>query len=567
MDRHIPSILRLFVLLVVTTVFLSPVLQGGFTHIDDNAYVYQNERVRDGLSFENLVWALQSLEVSNWHPLTWLSYMLDVELFGVAAGPMHGVNLLFHLANSLLLFALLRRFFSLDAAFLGSLVFALHPLHVESVAWISQRKEVMSFFFLMLATHAYVTYKIKAQTSYYVGSILAFIAALMAKPMAVSFPVLLILLDCWPLNCWPNLKRFSELKRYAFEKLPFVIFSAIACALALLSHDFAIDVAANYSLSERVVITTLGYIEYLKQFILPLNLAFYYPMPELGFNLYFWLCSILLLAVSVATIVYIRRFPFLFTAWWWYVVSLLPVIGLVKVGGQFVADRYTYLPLTGIIFALAYLVQRLSSKPDFRGFYYGAVGFLILVYGLLSYDYASSWRNDISAAQRAIRVTPDNPIAYVALVRGIEAQVIQDALNLLGPQSDCINGSIDVFAGVGSEVLQCLESAGVNEAASRLILVAHYLRNFELEQADNVLQSLTVSSDSAYIVPYTYLFAVRQATDTAGQDLSISINAALTLPPHVTRSLVLFLGFYQIGDIDRANVYLNEGLRSLTAQT
>jgi hypothetical protein len=557
--------LRPVLLLLITAVCFSPVLQGSFTHIDDNAYVFQNEHVRQGLSFENIIWALQSIEVSNWHPLTWLSYMLDVELFGISAEPMHAVNLLLHLANSLLFFQLLRRFFSADAAFIAALVFAIHPLHVESVAWISQRKEVLSYFFLMIASHAYVSYKQGGQRKHYLASVAAFAAALMAKPMAVSFPVLLILIDYWPLNRWPNLKDGRELGTYILEKSPFIAFSVFACAMALVSHSNAIDVVVDYSLGERIVIACMAYVEYLKQFIVPLNLAFYYPMPALNPGLMFWISVALLLVLTTASIIFGRRIPCLFTAWWWYVIALLPVIGLVKVGGQFVADRYTYLPLSGILLALAYAVDRLSSHAEFKQNLPGIAAVLVFAYGLLTYSYVGSWRDDISTASRAIQATPNNPIAYVVLVRGVEAEVLQAALNQLGGQNDCVSEPVDVFAGLDSGELKCLESSTAGTQHGQLLLATHYLRNFEPERAKAILGEIEVVPGSALHSPAALVRIVARTADNDTEGVVASINEVLTLPGGAARSLALFLGLYQIGDVESANRYLNEGLQLLAA--
>lgn len=560
MQFSLASIVRIALLVLVTAFCFSPVIEGSFSHIDDDAYVYRNDHVREGLSLENIGWALQSIEVSNWHPLTWYSYMLDVELFGVSAAHMHGMNLLIHLLNCLLLFALIKRLLSLDAALIASLVFAIHPLHVETVAWISQRKELLSFFFILLSAHGYLSYRRRGERWHYLASLGAFCCALMSKPMAVSFPVLLILLDYWPLQAWPDLKDKSHVRRYVLEKLPFVVLAAVACVLALVAHSFAIVEAVDYSLGSRLILVVMAYIEYLRQFFFPLGLNFYYPVPELGLSLYFWVCLLLFLGLSWGSIVVAKRYPVLFVAWWWYVIALLPVIGVIKVGGQFVADRYTYLPLTGVVFAIGYLVHQVSREERFAVI---AGSLIVLSFcGMITYDYARSWQHDISIARRAIFENPDNPIAYYVLVKGVEVRLTQQVLDALAGRSDCIQGELDVFAGVTESETDCLAQTAANEPANALILAAQHFRDYELNESAAWLATARSQVTPQEAPGVIYFSAIQNVLSEDRAAIEQSINELRSLTPGELRSAALFLGFYQIGNLDAANVFLGEVLES-----
>ncbi len=550
-------VFRLLLLLSITAFCLSPVLQADFTHVDDDGYVYNNELVREGVTLENITWALQTFEMVNWHPLTWISYMIDVELFGVSAMHFHGINLLLHLLNAALLFLLIVRILSRDAALIAALVFAIHPLHVETVAWISQRKELLSFLFMLISTHAYLSYKLKQRLSYYYGAILAFVCAVMSKPMAVSFPVLLILIDYWPLRAWPNLRDRTALIRYALEKLPFVVLAGIASTLTLLAQSPAMEVVSYFSFGSRLVLVAMAYVEYLRQFLMPLGLAFYYPVPELSLSPYFMLCVALLLGLSAGSIILARRYPVLLLAWWWFVVSLLPVIGLIKVGEQFVADRYTYLPLTGIIIAIAYLVHHVA-KEERVTLLIGSTVWLFFC-GMITFGYSASWQDDISLARRSNSQNDNNWIAIYSLVRGVEAQLTQSVLDDLTPSSNCLGRRVDIFTGFTSEELSCLQQA--NDPTSQLVMTAYYHRIRQLEDSAESLSAAGLTASPAE-QPAVFLFqAMQNVLEDDLEGIRVSAAALNTLPMSQERSAALFLVHYWLEDLEAANLWLNEFLR------
>ncbi|MCG8413890.1 MAG: glycosyltransferase family 39 protein [Pseudomonadales bacterium] len=555
--------LSLFLIAATTFVCFYPVLEGNFTHWDDDVYVYANDRVRDGLSLENTLWAFQTFTIDNWHPLTWLSYMLDVELSGVSATQMHLTNLLLHIGNCVLLFLLLLRFFGTPAALVATLVFAIHPLHVEPVAWISQRKEVLSFFFLLLATHTYITYKQKNLRKHYIGSIIAFSCALMAKPMAVSFPVLIILLDYWPLNRWPDFRDIKQIKTYMLEKIPFVVLSAVTCLLTILAQSYALALTTSIGVSGQLFITTLAYVEYIKLFLYPANLAFFYPLPPYEIGMYFWLCLLSLIAVSFASIRWMKKFPHLFVAWWWYVIALLPVIGILKVGAQFVADRYTYVPFTGIVIALAYLFDKLSADKRFGYLLKAGSAAVLLLYSLISYNYARVWKDDISLSTAAIRQNADNPVAYFVLHEGVQSFVLQQLLETLSEDTQCVEGDVNVLVGFSQSSIDCLQEEATKSPLHNLLLAIHYLRVNENE-VDESLLAAEATDDLRIRNSAILIAAVHQVRNNDLEKLPETIQQLDLLPDDGLRSLALFLCYYQQGDISLANTHVNEGLREFS---
>jgi Flp pilus assembly protein TadD len=391
-----------FLLLVATLVAYWPALNNDFINFDDREYVTENPHVIAGLTWSNVAWAFRAGYASNWHPLTWLSHQLDVQLFGLNPRWHHFTSLLLHLANSLLLLSLLRRMTGAlwRSAFVAAL-FALHPLHVESVAWVAERKDVLSTFFFMLTLIAYAKYaevqssksKVQSQNAqvgnhgasrpslfllpssfFFLLALLLFALGLMSKPMLVTVPFVLLLLDYWPLtrfNLSTLSSQLSSLGRLLLEKLPFFALSAISSIITFLVQSRSQAMPEGMPLEGRFANAFASYLRYLGKTIWPTNLAIFYPHPNIASpdaSPWDWqtvAAVLVVLAVTGWAVLRLKREPWLAAGWFWYLGTLVPVIGAVQVGGQAMADRYTYIPLIGIFIMVAWGLEEFVNHARF----------------------------------------------------------------------------------------------------------------------------------------------------------------------------------------------------------
>jgi tetratricopeptide (TPR) repeat protein len=408
------------VFLVATTLAVyGQVRNYDFVNYDDAVYVTANPHVQAGLTPAGLAWAFTSGAGANWLPLTWISHMLDCQLFGLRAGMHHLVNVLFHALSVLLLFLLLRqttaaRWRSAFVAFL----FALHPLHVESVAWIAERKDVLSGFFWFLALWLYAIYVKRPRAGAYLPVLLAFCLGLLAKPMIVTLPFALLLFDVWPLRRLP-VAGFSA-RRLAFllwEKAPFFALSigASVATFVVQQRGGAVSPIDLVPLSVRFGNALVAYVTYAAQMFWPARLAVFYPLAEVPA----WRAAaagLALLVVSVLTLRSIRTRPYLAAGWFWYLGTLVPVIGLVQVGFQAHADRYTYIPLLGIFIILAWGLADLAERwPRAKGALAGLSAAGCAACLVLTWFQVQYWRDSIPLFQHAVDVTANNYWAYNSL--------------------------------------------------------------------------------------------------------------------------------------------------------
>ena len=446
-------------LALVTVGIYWPVARQGFINFDDPDYVSSNPRVQAGLTMESIRWAFTSSFSSNWHPLTWLSHMLDCQLYGLRPAGHHITNLLFHIANSLLLFGLLRRLTgALWCSAFAAALFALHPLHVESVAWVSERKDVLSAFFFMLTVWAYARYavvqspKSKVQsrgqevqgpksnvqsqgtrntqhpTRLYLLSLLLFSLGLMSKPMLVTLPFVLLLLDYWPLGRLQlsslNLPvsataRPSTLLRLVVEKIHFFVMAALSCVVTFLVQQAsgAMPALAKSPLDLRLANALVAYARYLGKTFWPSKLAVFYPYSAA--NLDSWqvaAAALLLLTVTVAVVLMGRRRPYLPVGWLWFLGMLVPVIGLVQVGKQSWADRYTYLPHVGLFLIIAWGASAMVVRWKWpRVISVAVAGLTLAACALATSQQLSYWRNTKTLFQHAVGVTSGNFVAYTVV--------------------------------------------------------------------------------------------------------------------------------------------------------
>jgi tetratricopeptide (TPR) repeat protein len=350
-------------LVAITWVVFSQTLRHDFVDFDDHVYVYQNPVITRGLSVDGVLGAFTHPHARNWHPLTTISHMLDCQLFGLKAGGHHFTNVLLHTIAVLLLFLVLKQMTGAfwPSAFVAA-VFAIHPLHVESVAWVSERKDVLSAVFFMLTLGAYVRYVHKRSVGRYLAVALFLALGLMSKPMLVTVPFVLLLLDYWPL------KRFSEKRtRLLLEKIPLLALSTPSCIATLLIQHYAKASMDQLPFAWRLNNAAVSYVAYIWQMFWPVRLASFYPHPNDQLQLWqVLLATAFLIVVSVLAIHWRKERPYILTGWFWYVGMLVPVIGLVQVGEQARADRYTYLPQIGLYVLIVWGVTNLIAPTMMR---------------------------------------------------------------------------------------------------------------------------------------------------------------------------------------------------------
>jgi tetratricopeptide (TPR) repeat protein len=399
-----------------------------FVSYDDNLYVTDNLYVQRGLTGEGIIWAFTTDYAANWHPLTWLSHMLDCSLFGTNPRWHHFTNLLLHIANTLLLFAVLKRMTAAlwRSAFVAAL-FALHPLHVESVAWIAERKDVLSTLFWLLTMIAYLSYVRHPGIIRYLLTVVVFALGLMAKPMLVTLPFVLLLLDCWPLGRL----RFSgdvnhkSLFRLVREKVPFFVLSAISSVITFIvqQKSGAMSRLDWIPLIIRFGNAFVSYVKYIGKMFWPSRLAVLYPYPVDMALLWPAVSALVLLAVSVFVIRFAPKYRYLLLGWLWYLGTLFPVIGLVQVGGQSLADRYTYVPLIGLFIIIAWGLPDLLAKWQRRKIMLGiSAGIVLVAMSVCTRLQVSHWRNSKSLFEHALNVTAGNYVAHCSLAYALQQQ-------------------------------------------------------------------------------------------------------------------------------------------------
>jgi len=413
-----PTLLFLLICLALAAATFAvylPVRTHEFVRYDDDTYVTHNPNVKSGLTAQGIKWAFATGYAANWHPLTWLSHQLDCQLFGLNSAAHHLVNVLFHVANAVLVFLVLsrmtKRFW--QSAFVAGL-FALHPLHVESVAWVAERKDVLSTLFWLLTMLAYARYVEHPSAGRYVVVIVPFVLGLLSKPMLVTLPIVLLLLDYWPLNRFPN-SKFSILNSLV-EKAPLFLLSIVSSIVTFLVQQKGGTVLAVYKLPvrDRVVNAIYSYLAYIGKMVWPARLAALYPhplaqIPTARAVIY----AIILVLITIFLICHSRKHKYLIVGWLWYLGTLVPVIGIVQVGSQAMADRYTYVPLTGLFIIIAFGAADLLMKIPLRKFILTALALAILFgSALASSAQLKHWKDSFSLFDHTLAVTENN---YVML--------------------------------------------------------------------------------------------------------------------------------------------------------
>ena len=432
-SHGVDFLICLFLAIAVFIVFWQ-VKDHAFITYDDDEYVTNNIYVQKGLTLNGVRWAFSSNAVSYWHPLAWLSHMLDVQLYGMAAGGHHLTSVLFHLASCILLFLVFRRMTGAvwRSAFVAML-FAIHPLNVESVAWVAERKSVLSTFFWMLAMYSYVHYVEKPGALRYLWILLFFILGLMAKPMLVTLPFVLLLLDFWPLGRMnagaqggvdsqkteegtPFVFQSDFLPRLIFEKLPFFFLAAISVFWSSVSVRRLGIVLSGESkpVGLRVANAMVSYVKYLGKLFWPLDLTFIYPYPRTIVTWQVIASVLILMSLTIGVLIKLRKAPFLGVGWFWYLGTLVPVIGLVQAGfWPAMADRFAYIPAIGLFIIVVWGISGLSKNWYYNKTLLSAAAVVTLIFLMtVAWVQVGYWRNSTLLFEHALDITENNYLVH-----------------------------------------------------------------------------------------------------------------------------------------------------------
>jgi hypothetical protein len=404
------------VLAMVTLAVFWQVNQYDFVNFDDNIYVTENSHIQSGITQDGFRWAFSTKYTGLWNPLVWLSFMADYQLYRLKAGGYHQTSRILHILTTLLLFWLFNRMTGAiwKSAFVAGL-FALHPLHVESVAWIAGRKDVLSAFFWMLTLCLYVYYTEKPVIKRYLLVLFSFVCALMSKPMVITLPVIMILLDYWPLKRFES-KKGNLILWQLQEKIPFFTLSA-ALVIITLYNPNTLDTTElkQFPLISRIANAPVAFVTYLEKTFLPHDMAVFYPFAEQIPLFQVIGTSLLILVITTFVIVMAKRMPYLFVGWLWFAITIAPVIGIIQISllaPYAMADRYHYLPSIGIAIILAYCIPSLIKSEETRKkiLFPGGIAFLAIM-ALLAWQQCGYWKNSFELFNHALHVTKDNYLA------------------------------------------------------------------------------------------------------------------------------------------------------------
>ncbi|MFV9644563.1 MAG: tetratricopeptide repeat protein [Desulfobacterales bacterium] len=427
------DILICLFLVIATLAAYWQVMNYPFVNFDDDSYILKNHFVQEGLTWEGILWAFSFKSLTFWHPMVWLSHMLDYHIYGLIPGMHHSVGLIFHIANSLLVFMALKQMTGAlwRSAFVAAL-FALHPINVESVAWVAERKNVLSAFFWMLTMLTYISYSKQLSFYRYITTILLFVLGLMAKPVLVTLPFVFLLLDYWPLQrlrfgqnktIKPRVSasgfQESSVFRLILEKIPFFVFSAVSIYISSLAfqHNKMIISTESVPMKLRIANALVSYISYIKKMIWPDNLAIFYPYPD---ALPLWQITgtgLILIGISILVLWRLKSKPYLAVGWFWYIGTLMPVIGLVQAGlWPAMADRYAYVPLIGLFIFLAWGAGDIASKLHYKKILPAVIAGILLIFAITTWEQIRYWSSSVALFKHALDVTGvKNYIAHYKL--------------------------------------------------------------------------------------------------------------------------------------------------------
>jgi tetratricopeptide (TPR) repeat protein len=400
-------------LIAVVFLIFAQVRTHPFINFDDPAYVSANPVVLGGLTWAGVKWAFTHIHAAYWIPLTWISHMIDVQLFGVNAGAQLMVSVALHAINSTLVFLFLRN--ATGAVWRAAIVaalFAVHPLHVESVAWISERKDTLSALFFLLCLLSYSHYALRRSRAAYAAAVAALFLGMLAKPMLVSTPIVLLLLDYWPF-------QRTDVRKLILEKIPFALCIVPPAIATLAAQREAMPQISNVPLLIRIANAAISYMRYVEKTIWPADLSILYPFPTRIAPSTAVVCGLLLIVATIAVVLYRRSAPWLFTGWCWFVVTLIPVIGIVQVGVQSMADRFTYIPHIGLFIAIVWTCAELASRLHIARALPALAAIAVAVLAFVAHAQAGYWSGNVPLFEHALAVTsPQNKMAHFNLAAG-----------------------------------------------------------------------------------------------------------------------------------------------------
>lgn len=411
--------LYFFILVILTIICYFNVFYSDFVNWDDNIYVFENKRVLKGLNWENVLWAFSTNYFGFYYPITWLSHMLDVSLFGLKAPYHHLTSLILHILNSFLIFTFFERILkNINQAFLISLLFAIHPQNVESVVWISERKNLLGGFFFFLALIYYERFLSTEKFSFYISCYISYFLGLISKPILLTFPFSVLLLDFHPFKKLKlTMDFYKENKNLILQKIPFLIMFPIFIIITFIAQKKADAVQSLKAipLDQRLIQATIAIKDYLFDFLLPLNLSPIYPHLKGNFNILDFLFSLLILSfIIIISLITIKKEPLIFVGLFFFLFNLSPVIGIIQVGEQGRADRYMYVPMIGLL----YMAICLLSKVKFiRKFSIIFILFYISFFSYLTFNQTKVWKNTETLFGRVLKYTDKSSIAYHNLAK------------------------------------------------------------------------------------------------------------------------------------------------------
>lgn len=577
------ALVCLFLILATLAVYWQ-VQHHDFVNFDDDDYIYDNYQVQKGLTLESIVWAFTTMHASNWHPLTWLSHMLDYQLYGLNPGWHHLTNLLFHIANTLLLFFVFRKMTHRvwQSAFVAAL-FALHPCHVGSVAWASERKDMLSTFFWMLTMWSYIWYVEHPAIKRYFVVVSCFVLGLMSKPMLVTLPFVLLLLDYWPLNrlqidpsdAIGSSQHKSIAFRLVWEKTPLFVLVVISGIITVYAqkHGGLVVSLDEIPFGARVTNTLVAYVKYIGKMIYPAKLAAIYPHPG---TLPWWQvisACLLLISISYAVIKLVKQRPYLSVGWLWYLGTLVPVIGLVQVGNQAMADRYTYVPFTGLFIIIAWGLPEVTnnwkhSKKWLAGF--AAVVLTVLM--VATWKQVGHWKNSITLYEHNLKVAtnhfvPHNSLGNALLKEGRIKEAIEHFLQALRIKPDYE----EAYNNLGNALLKQGQTQEAIDYYLHALRIkpdygeAHYNLAYVLdkqgrkqEAIDHYLQALQIRPD--FTQAHNNLGIALEETGRRAEAVEHYLTALRINPRSIETHMNLGAALAELGRIDEAVIHFKKAL-------